>query len=141
MTQTAASTADFPECNRMACKLLKGLSSTNINWVARNAAGAGTLIVASVWDWGLGFGGLMLESRHLGESPWSRKDSSMSEAVEKRRARFTPEVLEQMQKLGRMISAETYGEDGPPMELTWNVKCMVGGTVRSVRSVLAKTRK
>jgi hypothetical protein len=44
----------------------------------------------------------------------------MSEAVEKRRARFSPEVLEQMQKLGRMISAETYGEDGPPIELTWN---------------------
>jgi len=44
----------------------------------------------------------------------------MSEAVEKRRARFSTEVLEQMQKLGRMISAETYGEDGPPIHLTWN---------------------
>ncbi len=44
----------------------------------------------------------------------------MSEAVEKRRARFSPEVLQQMQKLGRMISAETYGKDGPPVELTWN---------------------
>lgn len=44
----------------------------------------------------------------------------MSEAVEKRRARFSPEVLEQMQKLGRMISAETYGQDGPPIKLTWN---------------------
>lgn len=44
----------------------------------------------------------------------------MSEAVEKRRARFSPEVLVKMQELGRMISAETYGEDGPPVELTWN---------------------
>lgn len=43
----------------------------------------------------------------------------MSEAVEKRRARFSPEVLAQMQKLGQMISAETYGEGGPPLELTW----------------------
>lgn len=43
----------------------------------------------------------------------------MSEAVEKRRAQFSPEVLEQMQKLGRMISAETYGKEGPPMDLTW----------------------
>lgn len=43
----------------------------------------------------------------------------MSEAVEKRRARFSPEVLSKMQELGRMISAETYGEDGPPAELTW----------------------
>jgi hypothetical protein len=40
--------------------------------------------------------------------------------VDKRRSRFSPEVLEQMQKLGRMISAETYGEDGPPVQLTWN---------------------
>lgn len=24
-----------------------------------------------------------------------------------------------MQKLGRMISAETYGKEGPPMDLTW----------------------
>ena len=44
----------------------------------------------------------------------------MSEAVEKRRARFSPQVLEQMQKLGRMISAETYGNEGPPITLTWN---------------------
>ena len=44
----------------------------------------------------------------------------MSEAVEKRRARFSPNVLAQMQKLGRMISAETYGQDGPPVELTWS---------------------
>lgn len=43
----------------------------------------------------------------------------MSEAVEKRRARFSPEVLAKMQELGRMISAETYGHDGPPIELTW----------------------
>jgi len=43
----------------------------------------------------------------------------MSEAVEKRRARFSPEVLAKMQELGRMISAETYGQDGPPVELTW----------------------
>lgn len=44
----------------------------------------------------------------------------MSKAVEKRRARFSPEVLAKMQELGRMISAETYGEGGPPVELTWN---------------------
>lgn len=44
----------------------------------------------------------------------------MSEAVEERRARFSPEVLLKMQELGRMISAETFGEDGPPVELTWN---------------------
>jgi hypothetical protein len=44
----------------------------------------------------------------------------MSEAVEKRRSRFSPEVLLQMQKLGRMISAEKYGDDGPPIDLTWN---------------------
>ena len=43
----------------------------------------------------------------------------MSEAVEKRRARFSPEVLGKMQELGRMISAETYGGDGPPVELSW----------------------
>ncbi len=43
----------------------------------------------------------------------------MSEAVEKRRARFSPEVLEQIQKLGRMMGAEKYGPDGPPMETTW----------------------
>lgn len=44
----------------------------------------------------------------------------MSKAVEERRARFSPEVLKQMQKLGRMISAETYGQEGPPIQLTWN---------------------
>ena len=44
----------------------------------------------------------------------------MSEAVEKRRARFSPHALELMQELGRVISAETYGEDGPPVKLTWN---------------------
>lgn len=44
----------------------------------------------------------------------------MSEAVEKRRARFSPLVLAKMQELGRLISAETYGKDGPPITLTWN---------------------
>ena len=44
----------------------------------------------------------------------------MSEAVEKRRARFSPHALELMQELGRVISAETYGSDGPPVELPWN---------------------
>lgn len=44
----------------------------------------------------------------------------MSAAVEKRRARFSPEALRLMQELGRVISAETYGEGGPPIELTWN---------------------
>ncbi len=44
----------------------------------------------------------------------------MSEAVEKRRARFSPEVLAKMQELGRMISAEKYGDDRPPIDLTWN---------------------
>lgn len=44
----------------------------------------------------------------------------MSEAVAKRRSRFSPKALELMQELGRVISAETYGEDGPPVQLTWN---------------------
>jgi len=44
----------------------------------------------------------------------------MSKAVEERRARFSPEVLKKMQELGRMISAETYGQDGPSIDLTWN---------------------
>ena len=45
--------------------------------------------------------------------------SVVSEAVKKRRARFSPEVLEQIQKLGRMMGAEKYGQDGPPIETTW----------------------
>lgn len=43
----------------------------------------------------------------------------VSKSVEKRRARFSPEVLEQIQKLGRMLGAEKYGPDGPPIETTW----------------------
>lgn len=43
----------------------------------------------------------------------------MSEAVEKRRARFSPHALRLMQELGRVISADKYGDDGPPIELTW----------------------
>ena len=43
----------------------------------------------------------------------------MSETVERRRSRFSPEVLEQIQLLGRMLSAEKYGDGGPPIELTW----------------------
>ena len=42
-----------------------------------------------------------------------------SEAVEKRRARFSPEALELIQQLGRVIGAEKYGPDGPPIETTW----------------------
>lgn len=43
----------------------------------------------------------------------------MSKAVEARRAKFSPEVLAKMQELGRMISAEKYGPDGPPIKTTW----------------------
>lgn len=43
----------------------------------------------------------------------------MSTAVEKRRARFSPEVLQKMQELGRLLSAQTYGKEGPPVDLTW----------------------
>jgi hypothetical protein len=42
-----------------------------------------------------------------------------SEAVEKRRARFSPEALKLIQELGRVIGAEKYGPDGPPIETTW----------------------
>jgi len=44
----------------------------------------------------------------------------MSKAVEARRARFSPEVVAQMQKLARMISTEQYGKEGPGLDLTWN---------------------
>lgn len=43
----------------------------------------------------------------------------VSIAVEKRRARFSPEALKLIQELGRLIGAEKYGPDGPPMETTW----------------------
>jgi len=42
----------------------------------------------------------------------------MSEAVEERRAHFSPHALQLMQELGRVISAETYGEDGPLIKLS-----------------------
>jgi hypothetical protein len=45
--------------------------------------------------------------------------SGFSKAVQARRARFSPEVLKQIQLLGRMISAEKYGDAGPPIDLTW----------------------
>ena len=43
----------------------------------------------------------------------------MSKAVEKRRARFSPEALELIQQLGRVIGSEKFGPDGPPIETTW----------------------
>jgi|LakMenE01Jun11ns_1017448.scaffolds.fasta_scaffold9686984_1 hypothetical protein len=43
----------------------------------------------------------------------------MSEAVEKLRSRFSPEVLAKIQELGRFLSSQTYGPGGPPIELTW----------------------
>jgi hypothetical protein len=41
----------------------------------------------------------------------------MLKAVEQRRSQLSPEVLEQMQKLGRMISAETDGGTRPSSEI------------------------
>lgn len=45
--------------------------------------------------------------------------SGFSKVVQKRRDRYSPEVLEQMQKLGRMMGRETFGEGGPPMQTTF----------------------
>ncbi len=42
----------------------------------------------------------------------------MSKAVEARRAEFSPEVIEKMQELARLIGADKYGER-PPLETTW----------------------
>lgn len=44
----------------------------------------------------------------------------MASAVEKRRSRFSPEVIAKMQELARLISSEQYGENGPGLDLTWN---------------------
>lgn len=43
----------------------------------------------------------------------------MSAAVQKRRARFSSEVLQKIQELGRLLSDQTYGNNGPPIDLTW----------------------
>ncbi len=42
----------------------------------------------------------------------------MSKAVEARRSKYSPEVIQKMQEIARMIGAETYGER-PPLETTW----------------------
>ena len=44
----------------------------------------------------------------------------VSKAVQARRDRFSPEVVKQMQKLARLISAERYGDAGPPRDMTWS---------------------
>jgi len=44
----------------------------------------------------------------------------MSQAVEARRARFSPEIVAKMQELARLISTEKFGNDGPSIDMTWN---------------------
>lgn len=45
--------------------------------------------------------------------------SGFSKAVQKRRDRYSPEVLAKMQELGRLLGHEVYGEDGPPLQTTF----------------------
>ena len=45
--------------------------------------------------------------------------TGFSKAVQKRRDRYSPEVLAKMQELGRLLGRETYGDDGPPLETTF----------------------